>query len=966
MKKLLSILLFMQVSLASPAQYARLGDLNHDNQVNITDIIALVDIVLNGYSPFSVYPTEVNLSVGGSTTVSIAGGYYYYEAVSANTDVVEASVFGMTVLLKAIDSGKTTVTVKDVLTYRTIDIPIVVNNNTLQLSETALTLLEGKQVTVDIISGSGLYSIKSSDENVAIAHISDGKITVIAVSSGTATITVSDTNSGEMTKIEVTVNAAPSICPDDHHPHMIDLGLPSGTKWACCNVGADKPEDNGKYFAWGETEEKGEYNWSNYIHRDDSFTYHTFDSDISGTQYDVAHIQWGGPWVIPPLDQIKELIDNCSSQRITMNGVNGQSFTGPNGKTIFLPAAGYGPNSSGNTGSSGYYWSSSPCSEEEAFHLYFYPNGMSYKGEYRFYGYSIRPIVKLTLSKSSLFLNIGEKVTVDIIGNGDYSFLSSDENVATAKVLGDIITLTAVGIGSATITLTDIANGQTAHITVTVYNTLCPDDNHPHVIDLGLPSGTKWACCNVEAEKPEDCGGYFAWGETVEKEVYNSESYSFFTYEYDYDGSFINLGPSISGSQYDVAHIKWGGQWQMPSTDHFKELINNCTYEWITINGINGGLFTSPNGSCIFLPASGHKGCEENDCIGNTFCDIFNNNISCEYWSGEQNTQDDYLACSVYFNKNRTQWNSFRGWGLSVRPVNNELFFLLSSSTVNFTSLDYQIVEILCGSGNYNVQSSDTNVVTAIIEEDSVIITPVSNGSATIAVFDTKSGQTATIEATVSVEPPSYFLCPDSNHPHIIDLGLPSGTKWACCNVGANKPEDFGDYYAWGETEVKSEYNDVTYQYSTGVDEDGDGWYDDHDYLNPEGILWDSWLNIGNNISKSQYDVAYIKWGDGWVIPSYDQIKELFTKCSYYWTSINDINGLCFTSSNGRTIFMPAAGSHEWGSLNGFNKYGFYWSSTLHSKYSSSANCLLIESVCPEYNCTCERYTGNSIRPVTQ
>ena len=69
--------------------------------------------------------------------------------------------------------------------------------------------------------------------------------------------------------------------------------------------------------------------------------------------------------------------------------------------------------------------------------------------------------------------------------------------------------------------------------------------------------------------------------------------------------------------------------------------------------------------------------------------------------------------------------------------------------------------------------------------------------------------------------------CPDDNHPHAIDLGLPSGTKWACCNVGASTPEGYGGYYAWGETSEKAVYNEVTYHYASGVDNDGDGFYYD-------------------------------------------------------------------------------------------------------------------------------------------
>ena len=154
--------------------------------------------------------------------------------------------------------------------------------------------------------------------------------------------------------------------------------------------------------------------------------------------------------------------------------------------------------------------------------------------------------------------------------------------------------------------------------------------------------------------------------------------------------------------------------------------------------------------------------------------------------------------------------------------------------------------------------------------------------------------------------------CPDDNHPHMIDLGLPSGTLWACCNVGASKPEEHGGYYAWGETEEKEAYNEVSYQYCTGENPNDNGWYDQRHYQ-----------DIGNDIAGTQYDVAHEKWGGSWVMPSVDKIKELFNNCTCTKTSINGVNGQKFTSkNNGTSIFLPAA------SLIYTSGICHYWSST--------------------------------------
>ena len=184
-------------------------------------------------------------------------------------------------------------------------------------------------------------------------------------------------------------------CPDDNHPHMIDLGLPSGTKWACCNVGADNPEAYGGYYAWGETEEKDSYSIINYIHFDKT---QYLGSDISRTQYDVAHVRWGGSWVMPSNTQQQELLDNCTCKYTTINGVNGALFTGPNGGTIFLPAAG------GRwiddlcfSGDRGYYYSSSQqlVDPVETYYLFFEPGVWDFTGVCEGFndcGFTVRPV----------------------------------------------------------------------------------------------------------------------------------------------------------------------------------------------------------------------------------------------------------------------------------------------------------------------------------------------------------------------------------------------------------------------------------------------------------------------------------------------------------------------------------------------------------------------------------------------
>ena len=186
-----------------------------------------------------------------------------------------------------------------------------------------------------------------------------------------------------------------TTCPDDNHPHAIDLGLPSGTKWACCNVGASKPEDYGGYYAWGETSEKSVYNWDTYAYGSSWDNCQYIGSDITGTSYDVACVCMGAPWRMPSHEQQVELVDNCTRQWTQQNGVNGILVTGPSGGQVFLPAAGYRWNDYlYYAGSFGYYWSSLPIpGNGYACRLYFDSGNWNW-GDYgyRYYGQSVRAV----------------------------------------------------------------------------------------------------------------------------------------------------------------------------------------------------------------------------------------------------------------------------------------------------------------------------------------------------------------------------------------------------------------------------------------------------------------------------------------------------------------------------------------------------------------------------------------------
>ena len=206
-------------------------------------------------------------------------------------------------------------------------------------------------------------------------------------------------NSSEVDYIDFSESSSGSVsytsCPDGNHPHLIDLGLPSGTKWACCNVGASKPEDYGGYFAWGETKEKDLYTEGNYL--GGKGTSCDIGKDIASTPYDAATANWGGPWVMPSMEQMNELKSNCTSEWTTKNGVNGRRYTGSNGASIFIPAAGIRLNQDLSlTGLCGYYWLStlSESVKINACYLYFSSERVYTPDGRRDYGLSVRPVRK--------------------------------------------------------------------------------------------------------------------------------------------------------------------------------------------------------------------------------------------------------------------------------------------------------------------------------------------------------------------------------------------------------------------------------------------------------------------------------------------------------------------------------------------------------------------------------------------
>ena len=331
----------------------------------------------------------------------------------------------------------------------------------------------------------------------------------------------------------------------------VDLGL--SVKWASKNVDG--------WYSWGEVEPfDGDYPYGGGHAAQD------LGNDISGTQYDVAHVKWGDGWRMPTYLELRELAYRCKSEETVENGVKGQKFTGANGNSIFLPFNGYCPFNGSLEwyGKSGYYWSSTPWEPTMGWAYLLVANGIANAGKGdcpRYYGLSVRPVKDYTAEeKHSL----------------NPSFFSNeqevDESIQHKGTIG-------------------------------------------HGIDLGL--SVIWADHNVGAAAPEEIGGYYAFGELFEKSEYTLNNYKFhipgtpFTAFSKYSDDF-QFGDNKKELDIldDVARSKWGGKWRIPTDDEFFEL-SKCKKTLTTINGIKGTLVTAQNGKTIFFPNTGTKGGKE-------------------------------------------------------------------------------------------------------------------------------------------------------------------------------------------------------------------------------------------------------------------------------------------------------------------------------------------------------------------
>ena len=490
----------------------------------------------------------------------------------------------------------------------------------------------------------------------------------------------------------------------------------------------------------------------------------------------------------------------------------------------------------------------------------------------------------------------------------------------------------------------DVGYGDSGYYNKTVSDIIClyheaePDYHPVSAVDLGL--SVNWASCNLGAAAPERIGEYFAWGEIEPKGRFTLENYRF-------TGSYGRMSKYNRGDRKtkldpedDAASVKCGGGWRIPSGEEWQELIDNCDWEWVSINGVPGTRLTSRiNGKSLFFPAGG---CCEDDVwklahLGLYLSSGLDTASSSEGYIiqvGQLGDSDPMV--SGYFS--RTD-------GFSIRPVCE---VPLEEIRLDRTSLDLApgqtavlnafVVPRNATDKVISWSSSDESVATVTAAGE---VTAHNEGTATVTAANAGSGKTASCAVTVRSDAPAGI-------PGAVDLGL--SVKWATFNIGATKPEEYGDYYSWGNTVHR-----------------GESETDDALNVNNGYIRYNTdsrWGEVDNKTRlELEDDVAQVKLGGKWRMPSREEFEELIENCD--WTFGVDMNGISGARAASKVydcdIFFPWAGCLD-ASLYDVGYRGAYWSSSLDAGDPLQAYVLYVGY--SAYLYTYYRNNGLPIRPV--
>lgn len=532
--------------------------------------IPTFDVYVNGMKINDEDLTENNMS----WTPSMSGNYTWYVVAKFKNKIME-------------DDDEYISTFKSKEETFTIE-----NYPSISLFTNSVSLKVGETSTIDIIAGSGNYSIEKIEPlGVVTASVSKNHISIEAHTAGSATITVKDDNSGEKESIEVTVT-------DNEPSFETETFTVNGVSFNMVKV------DGGTFMMGAPANDDIAGDYEKPQHKVTLNSYSIGQTEVTQELWKAVmgsnpSSYWGSNQHQRPVEQVSWY--DCQRFIFMLNKLTGKKFSLPT-------EAEWEFASRGGNKSKGYTYSGSDNVSEVAWY-----NGNSGSSTHNVGTKAANELGIYDMSgnvwewcqdyydpysNETQVSPTGPFTGTDyVLRGGSWNFSdwfcrsfhrNHDKPDHTASHLGFRLALSTNGGGD-------------------ICESICPDDHHPHMIDLGLPSGKKWACCNVDAISPEDYGGYYAWFETEVKDEYSWSTYIHADgseYSFHIDDLFEN----DFWTQNDVAHVKWGGSWSLPSQNDFKELKNNCIYQWTNRYGFWGAMFTSKkNGNCIFLPAAGFK-----------------------------------------------------------------------------------------------------------------------------------------------------------------------------------------------------------------------------------------------------------------------------------------------------------------------------------------------------------------------
>ncbi len=766
---------------------------------------------------------------------------------------------------------------------------------------------------------------------------------------------------------------------------MVDLGLTSGTRWANMNVGASWSYQIGNYYAWGETAPQPPYTRDSYDHYNSSYKTIGDNGNISGTDYDAAHVNMGNAWRMPTRDEMLELIEECEWTYTSDNGQVGYRVKGTNGNCIFMPTAGYIDNLSNNrTGYGSYFtavlnrnntdyastlWFSSTSQGVDSTGVNRYGSYTGGQSANRYFGRNIRAVATPNAVAADSVLNIVTDSalwslnattatlyatltsTTPLNGNVRVGFVIGDDRSVTVNTARLVKPLTVNKAGSFSQTVDVYQNiGYWCRAYVVIGGTYFygqPRHYGWELVDLGIKDANGnpvlWANMNVGASHPEETGNYYAWGETTTKESFTQNSYQYYKSGY----IEIDTDNSISGTLYDAATVNMGSLWRTPTQAECDALAEGCNWATVYVDGIACWKVSSKTANAdgtynyILMPkASGTGSYMTATRYDNDECKHFNIPAS-----GTPKTANKYkyagmtvrAVCSpgittdggyLSVRTDSTGWQ--RGdTELTLRGTLSSSYDISNGVTVGFITGDYA-----------DLKAGDSDVT-------DYALTMTATGSFTKTIdISGRNNMGSWYRAYVKVGN-NYFYGNVLQWGIIqVDLGLESGNKWANINIGANSPEETGDWIAWGETTSNTSYSTGSYLYCQN----------------------NQYQNIGTNISATTYDAAYMRWNLQWHMPTQDEMADLCNNCDWTYHTINGMK--CYkvaSRTNANYILLPIRGYMNNTSVGGATT-AYYWTGNINGGATSNsayAGHFSGEStVSKSYTATDYRYRGLLIRAV--